>query len=293
MIVDVHTHTPRYRDPVSAADDLPNDKWRPDQVRSAKPSWAESISVLEAVDRAITFNIAADPRQEIVDDGGLMYESSRVNDDTAAFVRAYPEKLIGFLSVHPHDPRAFEEIERATQELGLVGIKVGPNYQNFDPVGPEAFAVYARAQELGLPMLFHQGTSPLANADLDFAHPRHMDRIATAFPDLRVVMAHIGHPWQIECLVVIRKHPNVYADISGNFYRSWSYYNAFRHATEWGVMHKLLFASDFPIATPQESMDALSRVNDPVTGTPLPPVSQDDLDAIVHRNSLELLGLES
>lgn len=293
MIIDVHTHTPRYREPVAAADDLANDKWRPDQVRSAKPSWVESMAALGAVDRAITFNIAADPRHENIDDGGLMYETRQVNDDTAAFVQAHPEKLIGFLSIHPHDPHALEEIERATQDLGLVGIKVGPNYQNFNPVGPEAFAVYARAQELGLPMLFHQGTSPLANADLDFAHPRHMDRIATVFPDLRVVMAHIGHPWQIECLVVIRKHPNVFADISGNFYRPWSYYNAFRHATEWGVMHKLLFASDFPIATPQETMGALNRVNDPVTGTPLPRVSQDDLDAIVHRNSLELLGLEA
>ena len=120
-----------------------------------------------------------------------------------------------------------------------------------------------------------------------------MDRIATIFPNLRVVMAHIGHPWQIDCLVVIRKHPNVYADISGNFYRPWSYYNAFRMATEWGVMHKLLFASDFPIATPQETLDALSTVNDCIAGTSLPEVPRDELEAIIHRPSLELLGLDA
>ncbi|MGD9713353.1 MAG: amidohydrolase family protein, partial [Thermomicrobiales bacterium] len=267
MIIDVHIHTPRYRQPVPTADDVPNDNWRPDQVRSAKPSWQDAIAALEPVDRAIVFNIAADPRQEIVDDGGLMYESRQVNDDTAAFVSVHLDKLIGFLSVHPHDPGALDEIERATQELGLVGIKVGPNYQNFDPVGSEAFAIYARAEALGLPMLFHQGTSPVSTADLDYAHPRHMDRIATRFPGLKVIMAHIGHPWQVDCLVVIRKHPNVFADISGNFYRPWSYYNAFRLATEWGVMHKILFASDFPIATPQETIDALERVNDFIAGT--------------------------
>ncbi|MEZ4500994.1 MAG: amidohydrolase family protein [Thermomicrobiales bacterium] len=291
MIIDVHTHTPRYREPVDAEHDLPNAMWRPDQVRSSKPSWAESIAVLEAVDRAIVFNIAADPRRELVDDGGLMYEMHAVNDDTAAFVQAFPEKLIGFLSVHPHHAEALGEIERGVQDLGLRGIKLGPNYQNFDPVGPEAFAVYRRAAELGLPILFHQGTSPLANADLDFAHPRHLDRIASQFPNLKVIMAHIGHPWQTDCLVVIRKHPNVFADISGNFYRPWSSYNAFRLATEWGVLHKLLFASDFPIATPQETLEALDRVNIVVEGTSLPRVPEVELEKIVHRDSLQLLGL--
>jgi predicted TIM-barrel fold metal-dependent hydrolase len=101
----------------------------------------------------------------------------------------------------------------------------------------------------------------------------------------------MGHPWQIDTIVVIRKHPNVYADISGNFYRPWSYWNAFRLATEWSVLHKMLFASDFPIATPQETMDALWRVNDVTKGTSLPEVPIDQLEQLVHRNSLELLGL--
>ena len=62
-------------------------------------------------------------------------------------------------------------------------------------------------------------------------------------------------------------------------------------ATEWSVLPKLLFASDFPIATPQETMDALWRVNDVTKGTSLPQVPIDQLEQMVHRNSLELLGL--
>ena len=101
-----------------------------------------------------------------------------VNDDTAAFVQAFPDKLIGFLSVHPHDPQALDEIERATSDLGLRGIKLGPNYQNFDPLSEESFRVLRRAEELRLPVLLHQGTSPNQFADLDYAHPRHIDRMA-------------------------------------------------------------------------------------------------------------------
>lgn len=291
MIVDVHTHTPRYREPVSAETEIINTKWRPDQNRSATPSWPEYMEALAPVDKAIVFNIAADPRKEIVDDGGLQYEMTRVNDDTAALVRAYPEKLIGFMSVHPYDTEAMDEVERATQDLGLRGIKVGPNYQNFDPLSDEALRVFKRAEKLGLPVLFHQGTSPVQFADLDFAHPRHIDRLAMACPNLRMILAHLAHPWQTDCLVVIRKHPHVYADISGQFYRPWSYYNAFRLATEWNVLHKLLFGSDFPIATPQETMDALGTINDILEGTKLPRVPEEELQKIVHRDSLDLLGL--
>lgn len=292
MIVDVHTHTPRHRTPPAVTEQRLDALWRPDQKASTAHTWDDSVAAMAPVDRAIVFNIAADPRGDCPDDGQLIYATPRVNDDTAAFVRAHPTKFIGFLTVHPHDPAALDEIERATGDLGLRGIKLGPNYQNFDPVGAEAFRVYRRAEELGLPILFHQGTSPVQFADLDYAHPRHMDRIAMAFPRLRVVMAHLAHPWQIDCIVVIRKHPHVYADISANFYRPWSYYNAFRLATEWNVLHKLLFGSDFPIATPQETMDALWRVNDVTEGTKLPRVPEADLEKILHRDSLALLGLE-
>lgn len=291
MIFDVHVHTPRHREPVPVSDVRLNAMWRPDQAKSPQHTWNDTLAALAPVDRAIVFNIASDPREEVVDDGGLQYPARAVNDDTAAFVRAYPDKFIGFLSVHPHDPETLDEMERATQDLGLRGVKVGPNYQNFDPLGDEALRVFRRAEELGLPVLFHQGTSPVQFADLDWAHPRHIDRLAMACPGLRMILAHLGHPWQIDCLVVIRKHPNVYADVSAQFYRPWSAYNAFRLAAEWGVMHKLLLGSDFPIATPEETIDGCRSVNGILEGTKLPRVPEDAMEEIIHRDSLSLLGL--
>lgn len=292
MIVDVHTHTPRYRKPVAAADDVVNALWRPDQAQSTKPSWGTYLEAMEPVDKAIVFNIAADPRHPVADDGGLQYPTPQVNDDTAAIVQAHPDKLLGFLTVHPHDTHALEEIERATQDLGLVGIKLGPNYQNFDPLGPEAFRVFARAQELGLPILFHQGTSPVEHADLDFAHPRHMDRVATAFPDLRIVMAHIGHPWQVDCIVVIRKHPHVYADISALHYRPWQFFQSLSLVQEYGVWHKLLFGSDYPFTTVNATIRDLRKMNDMVAGTGIPRLDLDRIEQLIHRDSLSLLGLD-
>ena len=300
MIVDVHTHAPRQRTASATAAVPTSDRaaMRPDRPDPAGVTWDDYLAAMAVVDRAIVFNIASpppgDPDPLSAHLTGSVFEAParEVNDNTAALVRAYPDKLIGFLSVHPRDPALDDELDRATGDLGLRGIKLGPNYQNFDPLSDEAFRLYARAQELRLPILFHQGTSPVRFADLDYAHPRHIDRVAMHFPELRIVMAHMGHPWQTDCITVIRKHPHVYADISAQHYRPWSYYTCLRLATEWAVLPKLLFGSDFPVATPQETIDAIPHVNDILEGTALPRVPIDELRAVVERDSLSCLGLD-
>jgi predicted TIM-barrel fold metal-dependent hydrolase len=294
MIIDVHTHPPRYRtrEEVSEGNQAP--AWRPDKGVSLAQTWDDYTEAMKPVDRSIVFKIAswdADPLA-VREDSGIHGSAPQINDEVAEFVTAQGGRVIGFLSVHPHDPRALDEIERGARELGLRGIKLGLNYQRAELLGNEAFAIYQKAQAMKLPVLFHMGTSPIRFAPLTEAYPLHVDRIAIAFPDLKIVMAHIGHPWQTDTIVVIRKHPNVYADISAQFYRPWSMYNALRLATEWGVLPKLLFGSDYPIATPQETIDGTLRVNDILEGTRLPRVPEDELEKIIHRDSLPLLGLE-
>ncbi len=292
MIVDVHTHTPTHRDVVPSGEEVVNAVWRPDRPVRATCTWSDYMAAMAPVDRAIVFSIAYGPGQQASTALGSGRPEGNVNDRTAELVHAHPDKLIGFLSVDPQVPGALDEIDRSVHDLKLRGIKLGPNYQNFDPLCPPALAVYARAQALGLPVLFHQGTSPIRTAPLRFAHPLVMDEIAMAYPELRVVMAHLGHPWQADTIVVIRKHPHVYADVSALFYRPWSYYHAMRLAAEWNVLHKLLLGSDFPITTPQETIDGLRKVNEIPRVTGLPRVPEDAMEAIIHRNSLELLGLE-
>lgn len=304
MIIDVHTHTPRFRTQAEADAALayvPNAErapMRPDRPDPDRVTWDEYMKAMEFVDRAVVFNIAAPPPGDPHPHGGpaagsvITASGREVNDSTATLVKAHPKKLIGFMSVHPRDPLVLEEMDRSVNSLGLRGIKLGPNYQNFDPVGEDAFRVYARAQELMLPILFHQGTSPVRFADLDYAHPRHIDRIASRFPELRIVLAHMAHPWQIDCIAVIRKHPHVWADLSAVHYRPWSYYNCLRLATEWSVLHKLLFGSDFPVAAPRETAEAIPHINDILEGTKLPRVPVDELLKVVERDSLSVLGLD-
>jgi predicted TIM-barrel fold metal-dependent hydrolase len=104
-------------------------------------------------------------------------------------------------------------------------------------------------------------------------------------------MAHMGHPWQADTIAVIRKHPHVYTDVSALFYRPWSLYSCLRLATEWNVLDKLLLGSDYPVATPRETIDGTLAVNAILEGTTLPRVPEDRLGKIVERDTLALLGL--
>jgi uncharacterized protein len=281
-VIDVHTHVPTHRDTVPADELVVNEAWRPDRPVAATTTWAEYERAFAAVDVSVAFTIARDRMR--VDTG--------LNDRVAEFVAAEPQRRIGFLSVHPELGGALDELERSRADLALRGVKLGPNYQVFDPLGPAALRVYEAAERHGLPILFHQGASPVRDAPLRYAHPLLMDEVAIRFPELRIVMAHMGHPWQRETIVTIRKHPHVYADVSALFYRPWSLYEALRLATEWNVFPKLLFGSDYPIATPEETAAGLRAVNAPVEGTPLPRVPLELVDELIERDPLPLLGLE-
>lgn len=293
MIIDVHTHTPRFEK--SVPEDLREQNvtsaWNPAGARPLVYTWAEYESALATVDRAIVFNIAKSVSTPTPVDEPYVVPVPDVNNETASFVQSNPDKYIGFLAVHPNDANVKAEMDRCTQELGLRGVKLGLNYQNVDPLSREAGEVFRYAERHHLPVLLHQGTSPVRFADIDFAHPRHTDRIAMEFPDLKIIMAHIGHPFTSDCLMVARKHPNVFADISGAVLRPWGFYQAMVTAMEWAVLDKVLFASDYPASTPEESMRLLREVNTVAPGPNAPRIPDEAIEGIIHRDSLALLGL--
>ena len=122
MIVDVHTHAPRQRTaPATPTADIPSSDraaMRPDRPDPAGVTWDDYLAAMAVVDRAIVFNIASpppgDPDPLSAHLTGSVFEAPAraVNDNTAALVRAYPDKLIGFLSVHPRDPAMDDELDR-------------------------------------------------------------------------------------------------------------------------------------------------------------------------------------
>lgn len=214
------------------------------------------------------------------------------NEYVAEYTAKHPGKLFGFASVDPNREDAPERLEAAVKELGLCGLKLGPIYQNFYPDSKSHFPLYAKADELNIPALWHQGTSFVPEGYLDASRPAALDSIARAFPNLKMVIAHMGHPWIDECIAVVRKNPNMYMDISALGSRTWQFYNAIVSAMEYGVTHKLLFGSDYPFFTTERMMEALRNINRHTEGTSLPRIPDEIIEAVIHRNTPELLGLK-
>jgi uncharacterized protein len=213
------------------------------------------------------------------------------DDYIADFVSAAPERLIGFASCDPTQPGYMEELREGIENLRLSGVKLGPMYAGFDPRDERCTPVYAYCQERGLPVLFHTGTTFIRVAPLGVTRPWLFDEVAIAFPELRMVLAHVGHPFSDECLVVIRKHPHVYADISAIYYRPWQFYNTLIIAQEYNVTHKLLFGTDYPFAGGPDSIAGLRNANHVIAGSGLPRVTEETIEGILGRDSVGLLGL--
>ena len=145
----------------------------------------------------------------------------------ANFVKEHNDRFIGWCSVDPNDTDCVEQLEHYVNDLGLRGLKCSPIYQNWDPQDPRHLPLFKKAETLDIPVNVHQGTSFVRPGPLKFANPILLEDIAVACPDLRMVIAHMGHPWEDECVVLIRKHPKLYANISALHYRPLRHYQAF------------------------------------------------------------------
>lgn len=213
------------------------------------------------------------------------------DEETARLAAKHPESVIGFMGLDPTQPGWQDEMRHGHQELGLRGIKVMPMYAGFDPSAPLCDPLWEYASANNLPVLSHTGTTFVAQANLDYARPGLFDSVARRYPDLRLVLAHLGHPYEGECLATIRKHPNVYADLSALHYRPFQLWHSLMLAQDYGVTHKILFGSDFPFTTVNASVEGLHRLLE-VEITGLPRLSPDLVDGIIYRDSLRLLGLD-
>lgn len=212
------------------------------------------------------------------------------NRAVADHVRRNPGKMIGFAGIDPTDVDWRRELVVAQEELQLKGVTISPSLQNYHPTDSRAMSFYAECVRRGLPVIFEQNPRHPASK-MEFAQPMLLDEVAREFPQLRIVVARLGYPWVHQAVVLLAKHPNVYANVAGLLPHLWLSYSSLLAASEYGVMHKLLFGSDFPFRSPATCIEALYSVNQFSHGGSLPPIPRELLRGIVERDALALLGI--
>ncbi len=280
MIIDVHSHTWEY--PQHFGDDF-----RKQAIR-ARAGVEVDLTV-----RYEDYRKAAPEETRTIVFGGKAKLSGMWVDDSyvAQYVAKNPETLIGFLSVDPTQPNWQDELRHGHEELGLRGIKLLSMYAGFRPDDRILNPLWEYASKHHLPVLLHTGTTFIAQAPLECTLPRHLDPVATRFPDVRMILAHLGHPYEGETVAVIRKHPNLYTDISALHYRPFQLYQSLMLVQEYGIWNKVLFGTDYPFTTVNDTIQGVRNLNNMVEGSNLPRLDVDQIEQMIYRDSLPLLGL--
>jgi predicted TIM-barrel fold metal-dependent hydrolase len=151
----------------------------------------------------------------------LMGFDDSTNEFAVRYAEAAPERLLPFGGVHARftkDPEG--DVDRLV-EMGIRCMKIHPSHQCFPANaytdGLEALGrIYRRCEERGLPVLIHTGTSIFPGARSKWGNPLEVDDVAIDFPDLKIGIAHGGRPfWMQEAFFILRRHRNVYLEISG------------------------------------------------------------------------------
>ena len=236
---------------------------------------ADSLyEALVDVDKAILFS----PRYG--DSAGVQGDD-RV---TAEAVKKYPNKFVGFAYVDPREPDCLKNLRHSIEGLGLQGVKYGPIYNGVALGDPRMDPIYDYCEKNDLPLTLHMGTTFAKNAPVDLGRAIHVEPIALRFPELKIVLAHMGHPWYEECIAVVRKQPNVFCEVSAIFYRPWQYYNILISCQEYLITDKIFFGTDYPFSAVSESIQSLKKINNLIEGTKLPKVTSKTMDRILYSN---------
>lgn len=245
MVVDAHIHVQpwgQFRPEAQAR--MAEHRTDLDLVKAVCASPAALLKFLDAqgIDRAVLVNYVAPD---------VIGFTPEVNVFIGDYCRGHEDRLVPVGGVHPlltADPAS--ELERIVTQHGIRVLKLHPPHQLFRMNAyrdggalPSLASLYERAAKLRVPILVHTGTSVFPKARNKYGDPMDLDDVAVDFPDLKIVMAHGGRPlWMRTAFFLLRRHPNVYMDISGIPPKVLLRY--FPKLEE--VAHKTMFGTDWP-----------------------------------------------
>ncbi|MEW5921127.1 MAG: amidohydrolase family protein [Bacillota bacterium] len=137
------------------------------------------------------------------------------NEYVLRFCRDH-EELIPFASINPYmTANMAAELKRLVNQ-GFRGLKLYPTYQYFYANEPMLYPLYACAQELQVPIMFHTGTSLFKGSRLKYGDPLYLDDVAVDFPGLKILMVHSGRGiWYDRAVSLCRLHENIYMEVAG------------------------------------------------------------------------------
>ena len=197
-------------------------------------------------------------------------------EEAVKFQERYSQ-FVAFGAVNPEvHNNPLDEFKRQL-DLGVKGLKLHPVHGLYFINDKRLYPVYKFCEEKRIPLMLHAGTSVFPGTKLRYADPYTFDDIATDFPGLTIILCHAGRGfWYNIAEFLIRRHENVYIDISGlppknllKYYPSMDKMN-----------HKFIFGTDFPgVPGVKKNIDTINLL----------PVSNETKEKIFYKNAKNIL----
>ena len=271
-IVDFHIHPVRYQ------------SMTPGYLSFLRKQWGEGLEeMMRKYSSAEAFLELMD--QCGIDFGVILAEVAPIttgvadNESVAEFCSA-SSRLIPFASVNPHTTaHPAEELERLVKGKGFRGLKLYPSYQQYYPNDAKIYPLYAKAQDLKIPVLLHLGSSVFPGSRLKYADPLYLDDVAVDFPELVLIQSHSGRPfWYETAATLARLHANVFMEVAGlPPQKLLTYFPELERLAD-----KVIYGSDWPgVPTICENLQAVREL----------PIAEDPKRKILGENAVKLLGI--
>ena len=197
-----------------------------------------------------------------------------INGFLAESVRWADGAFTGLGAMHPDSETVREDLEHLVS-LGLKGVKLHPDIQQFPADSAKAFRIYELCEEMGLPILLHTG-----DYRFDFSNPNRIVPILKAFPRLTLIGAHFGG-WSVwdEAARVLPDHPNLMVDTSSSFH--WmTPERALEVIRAYGA-ERCMFGTDYPMWGASTDMAFFDSLD----------LTDDERERVAWRTCAELYGI--
>lgn len=198
---------------------------------------------------------------------------SKDNNMVAKEVKKYPDRLLGFCRVSPRSgpETCIEEIRRSVKGLGLKGLKLNPSFDWHYPNSESVHQIMEEVRKLKIPIIYHSGITLNAS-------PALIGALAMDFPDVKIIMAHIGiFEWAEDAIAIAERVSNLYLDTSNVASVAF-----IRKAVRRLGVSKVLFGTDRPFSPTEFELSKIVKYLELTT---------DEMRSILSKNVKRILGL--
>lgn len=203
----------------------------------------------------------------------IMNAPDEGNVEISNAVKRYPDRLFGFAVINPRWLQgAVDEIDRARNDSGMVGLKLHPDACQFHADSHIMNPVMERAIEYNFPMLFHcEGVGAYSSA-------AKMENLAKRFPEATIILAHMGLTAWFETITMAALYDNLILDTAAS--RNW--YRIINFAIEQVGEDRIVWGSDFPATNIGPEMAKITEAD----------ITDAQKSKLLGENAARILGIQ-